>query len=164
MPTHTKRSRGALARPLAAIFGAIATAAVLSGCFLTGGETKATGKAIETFLPKASRGLHWVGDVAPAGSTLSDVARGLGTAIDTHTSIKAQFEKIAASDDPFGEALVTATCYGLKNIASQNATATQQDPNAKLLPPSVQEWEDFLNSQVAVILPSQLSTTIHTRV
>jgi hypothetical protein len=144
---------------------AIAAAALiigLSGCALTGGEGKQAGEAgsklVDVLLPKASTGLHWVGEVAPAGGTLSEAARGLGTAIDNGLSIRATFEKIAASDDPYGEALVTATCYGLRKIAEQ---AQQTD---QLRPATAQSWEDFLNSELVVLLPLKTREQISGRV
>lgn len=136
----------------------IAASGAFSGCIFGGGGTKAGGEAAEVLLPRVSRGLHWVGEVAPTGSTLSEVARGLGTAIDTGTNIKAQFERIAASDDPWGEALLVATCYGLENIAEQH----RQDSN--VLPASAQSWENFLDKEVAALLPDKLSSEVRTRV
>jgi hypothetical protein len=140
------------------VLAVITASGGLSGCIFGGGGTKASGEAAEVVLPRVSRGLHWVGEVAPAGSTLSEVARGLGTAIDTGTNIKAQFEKIAASEDPWGEALLTATCYGLENIAEQHRQ------NNDVLPASAQSWEDFLNKQVAVLLPDKVGSEIRSRV
>jgi hypothetical protein len=56
------------------------------------------------------------------GGTLADVAEGLGTAIDTGTDIRAQFTRIAGSDDPFGETLVTtAAIQGLEHARTQVA-------------------------------------------
>jgi len=134
----------------------------LSGCVLTGGEARtggqAGGKVVEVFLPNASKGLHWVGDVAPAGGTLSEVAHGLGTAIDNGLNIKATFESIAASDDPYGKALVTATCYGLKNISEQ------YQKNNQVLPATAQSWEDYLNNELVVLLPSKTREHISGRV
>jgi hypothetical protein len=158
MSAHTRRRHRSFARPLVTLLSVIATVGALSGCVFTGGDKKVVGEAVEVLLPRVSRGLHWVGDVAPSGGALSEVARGLGSALDTGTSIKAQFEKIAASDDPYGEALVTATCYGLTNIASQY----QQNNN--VLPASAQSWEDFLNSEVARLLPGRVASELSARV
>lgn len=150
----TSRRREFIHR-LAAFVAVIAATGGLSGCIFGGGGTK---QAVEVGLPTVSRGLHWIGEVAPSGGTLSEVALGLGTAIDTGTSIKAQFEKIAASEDPWGEALLTATCYGLNNIAEQHRQ------NNNVLPASSQSWEEFLNEGVAALLPNKLSLEISTRV
>jgi hypothetical protein len=143
--------RQLLVRPPAVLLALIAVA--MPGC--GGGEGA---RVVKAALPTVSKGLHWVGDVAPAGGALSEVARGLGTAIDTGTSVKLQLETIAASDDPFGEALVIATCYGLTDIADQYAQ------NSNLLPASAESWEAYLNSEVAALLPTQLSSTISTKV
>lgn len=116
------------------------------------------GEAVEAALPKVSSSLHWVGDVASSGGTLSDVAHGLGTGIDNGTAIKDQLEKIAASDDPYGEALVAATCYGLTNIDSQ------YDANNDVAPASAESWESFLNEQLPQQLPFKTVAEINRRV
>lgn len=136
-----------------AILAAILISIVLSACSLTGSEAKSGGEVIkaalpkvEAALPRASRALHWAGAIAPTGGTLATVANGLGDAIDQGTSIKAQYERIAASDDPFGTAFVTATCYGLDNVAAQYRK------NSNLGPASAQSWEEFLKSEIGLIL------------
>jgi hypothetical protein len=145
-------------RYLAAVFAAAIIVTVLSACSIGGGGAKSGGAAVEALLPKTSRALHWVGGVAPAGGTLATVAEGLGSAIDKGTSIKTQYQKIAASDDPFGEAFVSATCYGLTNISSQY----QQDPSRG--PASAQRWENFLKTEIEELLPNTAAATISQKV
>jgi len=137
--------------PLITTLCAIAIAGTLSGA-------RCPGEAVEAALPKVSSSLHWVGDVASSGGTLSEVAHGLGTASDNGTAIKGQLEKIAASDDPYGEALVAATCYGLTNLAAQ------YDENNDVLPASAESWESFLNEQLPQQLPFKPIEEINTRV
>jgi hypothetical protein len=145
----------------AKVVAIVIVANALTGCGSSGSGGKAAGRAagqaVEAFLPKVSRGLHWVGGVAPGGK-LSEVAQGLGTAIDTGTNINGQLKKIAASEDPFGEALVTATCHGLENIA------TQYGQNNNLLPASAQSWEKYLSEALAELLPANLGGQISARV
>jgi hypothetical protein len=94
------------------------------------------------------------GWVAPTGSTLSEVALGLSKATD----ITAQLKQIAGSEDPFGKALVAATCYGLSNIASQY----QQNPN--VVSATAESWANFLNQQVKAVLPPQLASQVSSKV
>jgi hypothetical protein len=150
--------RGPFAQSLVTLLAVSVMAATVSGCWLTGGGGKKAAQAVDVVLPQISRGLHWAGEVAPAGGTLSEVARGLGTALDTGTSIRAQFAKIAASDDPYGKALATATCYGLSNVASQYRQ------NNNVLPASAQTWEAFLNNAVRALLRPEFASQISARV
>jgi hypothetical protein len=110
-------------------------------------------------LVRISRGIHVVADAHPQGGTLSDTARGLADAIDSGTSIKTKLDRIAASDDPLGEALVIATCDGLTQIADQSR---ESDGNA--IGPDAQAWEDYLNASVAVLAPKKLAGLVSSRV
>jgi hypothetical protein len=127
---------------------ALVAAAAVSGCVITPEEEKAA-------LPAIRAGLHYIAESRVQGGRLAEVAAGLGSAVDNFAAIRPQLDRIAASEDPFGEALVTATCYGLSNIAEQ-ARQTNED----LLPPSAETWESFLENEVAALLPAETAEAI----
>src|SRR4051794_10760788 len=119
MSAHRKRRRRTVARPIVSCLAAAAAMTALSGCPFSSGEAKSGGQAAEAganaakggqslklTLPDVSASFHWAGDIATTGSTLSQVAHGLGTAIDDSATLRTQLEKIAGSDDPYGKALV----------------------------------------------------------
>lgn len=110
-------------------------------------------------LAPISRGLHWIADAHPPGGTLSETARGLAEALDSGTSIKSKLDRVAASDDPFGEALVIATCDGLTQIADQS-----RESDGNVIGPDARAWEDYLNEAVAVLLPKKSAGVISSRV
>lgn len=115
-------------------------------------------RQIEASLPRVARGLHWAGQLAPPGGTLSEAAHNLGRAAETGSTISAQLRRIAATDDPYGEALVVATCWGLQNIADQ----ARSNPN--LAPATAQSWSAFLQQQVSAILDDYAPLQIQARV
>jgi hypothetical protein len=67
-------------------------------------------------------------------------------AVDQQLSIKPVLDRVAASDDPYGEAIASATCTGLQQVASSDETAGAQPTDAS--------WERFLINQVHVLLPA----------
>jgi hypothetical protein len=143
-------------RPLITVLVSVATAGALGGCWFRASERKA---AEEIVLPHISRALHFVADTYPDSGALSKVAAGLASAVDRGTNIKAQLDTIAASDDPYGKALVTATCYGLGRVAKQS-----RENDGNVIPPSAQEWGSFLTDEVAALLPEQPASAIQSRV
>jgi hypothetical protein len=162
-----------LLRHLAACVAAAAIVVTLSGCPFSSGEAKSGGEAIKSGqaatrsgqslklkLPKVSTTLEWVGRVAPTDSALSQVASGLGAGAKRVEDIKAQLQAIAGSDDPFGRALVEATCWGLTSIAEQY----RQNPNASFVATTTDSWATYLNRQVTALLPSNLATLVSGRV
>jgi hypothetical protein len=159
-----RRGRRALVRPLISFLATTAAAATLSGCIFTGGEAKSGSeiakRGTRVTLPEVSSTLKWTGRVAPPGSTLATVSSGLGTAIGDVATIRGQLERIAGSDDPFGKALVEATCAGLTAIADQY----KQDPNANVLAATSQSWATYLNQQLNASLPPQYASQISGRV
>jgi hypothetical protein len=127
-------------------------AVALAACTITPEEEKAA-------LPAIRGALRYVAESHPKGGALSEVAAGLGSLVDNYTAIRPKLDRIAASEDPFGEALVTATCYGLSNIAEQ-----QRQTDEDLLPPSADTWETFLEDEVVALLPAEAADAIRTRV
>jgi hypothetical protein len=149
-------ARSSKARKPCSISLQLAACAML---LLTAGLSACTGEQEKAALPAISKALHYVAESHVQGGQLSEVAAGLGSLVDNYTAIRPKLDQIAASDDPFGKALVTATCYGLSNIAQQ-----QQETDQDLLPPSVETWETFLEDELAALLPDEAADAIHTRV
>jgi hypothetical protein len=143
--------RGMMVRRFSAALVATTMALTLTGCPWDAAKTAAKDASyvvehhpkIDPLLPAITRSVHWIGDVAPEGGTLKQVAKGFATALETGSDIRTHLQKIAASDDPYGKAFAAATCKGLTQIASE----AQQDPNIQLPPP--QAWYDYLLSEVA---------------
>jgi hypothetical protein len=140
-------------RQLALAALTLITAAGLSGC------TPKPPPVHTIDLAPITDGIRVVAKTHPQGGTLSETARGLADAIDNGTSIKAKLDRIAASDDPFGEALVIATCDGLTQIADQS-----RESDGNVIPPDAQTWEKYLNETVAVLLPKKSAGVISSRV
>jgi hypothetical protein len=88
---------------------------------------------------------------------LHDLGLTFSHEVDSGQSINRTLDSIAASDDPYGLALTKAMCIGLGQVASH-----QNDPNPQ--PATQQTWQDFLVSQVKVLLPNNPLFVIQTKV
>lgn len=127
-------------------------ALTLTGCPWSSGDTKIVLAGVHT-------GSTYVSHLQPIRASLRDAAAGLAEASGSTLKIQEILDKIAASDDPFGEALTIATCQGLGQIAEQDR---QNDGN--VIPPSAQDWERYLNEDLVTLLPPQYRTLISSRV
>ena len=124
----------------------LTVAAAVAGC---GGGSGATKILLS--------GSSSVSKAAVHTGALDDIARGLGVSDDA-LAFKGQVEQIARSEDPLGEALVLASCQGLTEVADQD-----RQYEGDVIPPSAEEWEDYLNgavSQYAPIYAGQVSSRV----
>jgi hypothetical protein len=112
----------------------------------------------EVILKDVAQGLHYVGSNSNPGA-FQDLAVGVAEAIDRGSSIKATLDRVASSDDPFGEALSTAVCSGLESYAAQVSANGDS-----VIPPDTQNWEAYLESEVSRQLPGELASKVHDRV
>jgi hypothetical protein len=140
-------------RALCLTFAAVVTA---TACRPTPAEEQAAERVV---LPNVSRALRYIAATHPQGGNLSEVAAGLASLVDNALAIKPKLDKIAASEEPFGEALVIATCYGLSHIARQ-----AEETQGPILPPPAEEWERFLTEELTVLLRSEAADAIRSRV
>ncbi|HYH90057.1 MAG TPA: hypothetical protein VEX67_12540 [Solirubrobacteraceae bacterium] len=156
--SETTSERGA-AR-LLTVAGVVAIAA-LAGCSPAGGTKAVSGgsKAVDVVLTGGNDVGTFIARAHPNPGTLHDAAAGLADLTGDAQAIKAKFDRIAASDDPFGEALVTATCSGLTHVAEQD-----REHNGNVLPPSAQDWQAYLNDEVARLLPLRYAAAVPGRV
>ena len=158
--SEIRSGRGAK-RLLAMTVAGVSVTAALAGCSPAVG-TKASGssgKAVEVFLNQSKNIGTFVSHAHPSPGTVHDAAEGLATLSDDALGIKAKLDRIAASDDPFGEALVTATCSGLTEIADRD-----RESGGNVIPPSAQDWETYLSDELASTVPPQYAAVVSSRV
>jgi hypothetical protein len=120
-------------RALCLTLAAVVTA---TACRPTQAEEQAAERVV---LSNVSRALRYIAATHPQGGNLSEVAAGLASLVDNALAIKPKLDKIAASEEPFGEALVIATCYGLSHIARQ-----AEETQGPILPPPARSGSAFL--------------------
>jgi hypothetical protein len=83
----------------------------------------------------------YVARTHPSPGTLDEAAIAFGQTLNDELTIATALDRIATSEDPYGEAIATAVCTGLARVAEQS-----EDDDAQ--PPSTQSWEDFLVDQL----------------
>jgi hypothetical protein len=88
-------------------------------------------------------------------STLAVAATHLDEAINRGYSIRDSLDRIAGSKDPFGEAMASAFCTGLGQVASQQEASTG---------PPDEEWQTFLVSQVSMLAPDSSLAVVNSKV
>lgn len=134
-----------IVRPLVLALLAICA---LAGC---GGDT--TVKLAKV----ASNTLEYVAASHPSPGSLDEISRALATTVDQGASIKPVLDRVAAAEDRYGEALASAICIGLGQVADYR-------DEADIAPPTPESWETFLEAQVQVLLPNELQQTIERKV
>ena len=134
----------------------LTAAAAIAGC---GGGAGSAGKAVGAALTSGKVVGTYVSHAHPNPGTLHEAATGLASVSDDALSIKGKLDRINASDDPLGEALTQATCSGLTQVSEQD-----QESSGTVLPPTAQDWEAFLNEEVAQYAPPGYEDLIPGRV
>ena len=164
--SETTSGRGVKRLLVMVLAGGVATAA-LAGCSPgpatkavgAGGKAVGTTKGVEEVLTHTKNIGSAVSHAHPNPGTVHDAAAGLAELSDDVLGIKAKFDRIAASDDPFGEALVIASCSGLTEVANRD-----RESGGSAVPPTAQQWEAYLNNRVASIVAPQYAGLVSTRV
>jgi hypothetical protein len=133
----------------AALFTVAALAAVtLSGCFLNPSSTSKvaqnTGRGARILKVTNNTFKYVVVPNLPDGS-LRRLGEELTAAVDARQSLKPTLDRIAASDDPYGEAIASAVCTGLGQVAQVDESSQNQ--------PTSTSWDRFLIAQVRALLP-----------
>ena len=128
----------------------IACMLTLQGCPLTGGEAKEATHAGTTIfrqrvLKVTTNTIRFAAQAHPE-STWASVAKEFADSLDHQRSIRSALDRMAATDDPFGEAMASAICTGLGQVANSDTSTSQ--------PPTPQSWQSFLINQMHVLLPS----------
>jgi hypothetical protein len=118
---------------------ALAVGIAVSGC--SGEEDTLAVKLVKNVV-------LYVVDIHPPPAPLSDLATAVGDSVDKSLSIKAGLDAVAASGDPVWQAISTAVCAGLGEVAQD----TNQSPTSQQ--PSQQSWETFLVQQLDMLVPN----------
>lgn len=113
----------------------LCVALVLSGCGGKGGGLQ----VVEDFLIYTARS-H------PNPGTFHDVSVVLADAIRTDRSIRHALDEMAAADDPYGKAMSSAICTGLRHIADANASS---DAPATT---TAESWRTFLVNEITRVI------------
>lgn len=114
----------------------------MPGCIFTGADDAA--RATRTLRTTNNTFRYLVVANLPDGS-LRQLGQEFTNAVDQGLELKPTLDRIAASDDPYGEAIASAICTGLTQVAAADET----DP-----PPTSTSWETFLIEQVHILLPN----------
>jgi hypothetical protein len=105
----------------------------------------------------SSETIVYVARTHPSPGSLDEVAVAFGETLGDELAIQSTLDRIAASDDPYGEAIATAVCSGLAQVATYE---DEDDAEA----PDTQSWEEFLTGQVASLLPFQPLSVVRSKV
>ena len=86
-----------------------------------------------------------------AGGSLPALGTKFHDAVAQELSIAKILNKVAASGDPYGEAIASSVCYGLGQVADMDE---QTETTSK------QSWDEFLIAQLNVLLPNNPAARI----
>jgi hypothetical protein len=103
-------------------------------------------------LKATSNAIRYYAHTRPPSSTLYDVGLLVSDSIEGSVTVRETLERIAASDEPYGNALATAICTGMEQLTTDNQTTSDED------------WNSFLVTEVETLLPNSLPALIDTKV
>jgi hypothetical protein len=118
-----------------------------------GGDVEQAPEVIATVLKAISAGLHFGVETHVSPGALHDLGLALSESINNGAEIKTTLDRIAASDDPYGEAISQAICIGLGQVA-------QQPPDTTASP---ETWDQFLEQEVEILLPDNPVSVIRAK-
>jgi hypothetical protein len=119
----------------------------LSGCGASSGEVKTAGQTGERIIRGIEATNNTLKYAIPSGVTAGSLhllGSDFNDAVAKGLPISKILNKVAASDDPYGQAIASSVCFGLGQVASM-------DDDEK---PTQEGWEAFLIKQVNLLLPT----------